>query len=164
MVIGPSLILGVGESEEALRWRRGFHALPLLRLVARAGEHYHTGDLDMLRQTRGGSGAVGCAGEDHFFPVQPLAVAGEKLLPVPLWIFPVEIFHELIRALHQSVWLRDGHEAGLVCAGCGLKAQAGEMVVVALLAELVHFPEPLARVGYLDRVVAVGVEAVEKLL
>lgn len=165
VISGPAAVENVREAEKAVRGRGGGAALPSLGVVTRAGKHHHAVHLLMHGKTRRRRAAVRDAAHDDFLPAQAVAVVGEELLPLALGIRFDEPFHELQRALHHAIGLRDIHQRAVIVARGGFEADIAQHSARAVL--VLGFGdarEPAVRVMRLDAVIAVAGDALEQSL
>lgn len=165
MIRGPAPIEHMGEAEEAVRWRGGSCALPGLGVVTWAGEHYHPVHLLMHGKTRRRGAAVRDAAHDDLLPAQAATVWSEELLPPSVRILLRQPLHELQRAFHHAVRLRDVHQwAEILSRGCFEADLPDRRAAAVLVLSLGEACEPAVRVMWLDAVIAKAGDALKQPL
>ena len=162
---GPTTVENMSEAEKAIRGRGGGAALPSLGVVTRAGEHHDAVNLLMHGKTGRGRAAVRDATHDDVLPAQAVAIVGDELLPLALGVRFDEPFHELQRAFHHAVGLRDFHQRAMILARGRFEADISQRGAAAVF--VLFFGdagEPAIRVMRLNAVIAVAGDALEEPL
>ncbi len=160
VVRDPATIEHVRESKVPVRRCRRGQRLPALQLVARTAEADNSADLLKLGEARRCRRTVRTPGHDHVVPPQSGPLFVEEVTPVALRVLLVEPFHELKRAFHHAVGLRDVDVVAEVLTGCRFKSN----VPAAVLANGVFATaqrEPPVGIVRLNGVQAVRVQSIK---